>query len=193
MGTYNSDRKNTRFYGLKLSRSTDAELIAKLDSVDSIQGYIKNLIKNDIKEGKKMTRIDCIMDNYDKICETMVNHYQEALEAAGRTQYAIYIWDDGSLEVECEPAGNSSSWLQPRDGEPRALYYVTTVKGVNPWDCADHPAPEDDAEREAEEEELIDWLVDEYKANIVSTLDTIIEDIRREEQELDEYDRFQAR
>lgn len=57
MGTYNSDRKNTRFYGLKLSRSTDAELIAKLDSVDSIQGYIKQLIKNDIGGGSKMKRI----------------------------------------------------------------------------------------------------------------------------------------
>lgn len=192
MGTTASDKRCARTYSLKLNRNTDAELIAKLDSVDSIQGYIKNLIKNDIKEGKKMTRIDCIMDNYSEICDTMVAHYRESLEAAGRTQYPIYIWDDGSLEVECEPQGGNG-WLQPRDGETRALYYVTTVKGVNPWDCADHPAPEDDAEREAEEEELIDWLVDEYKASIVDTLDTIIEDIRREEAELDEHDKFQAR
>ena len=57
MGTTASDKRCARMYSLKLNRTTDAELIAKLDSVDSIQGYIKNLIKNDIKEGKKMKRI----------------------------------------------------------------------------------------------------------------------------------------
>lgn len=56
MGNYSSDQKNARFYGLKLSKTTDAAIIAKLDSVDSVQGYIKNLIKNDIEE-RTMKRI----------------------------------------------------------------------------------------------------------------------------------------
>ena len=57
MGTTASDKRCARMYSLKLNRNTDAELIAKLDSVDSIQGYIKQLIKNDIGGGSKMKRI----------------------------------------------------------------------------------------------------------------------------------------
>lgn len=49
MGNYSSDQKNARFYGLKLSRTTDADIINQLDSQESIQGYIKELIRRDMK------------------------------------------------------------------------------------------------------------------------------------------------
>lgn len=54
MGNYNSDRKNARFYGLKLSRNTDGELIDHLGKQGNVQAYLKNLIKNDMtkEEGK---------------------------------------------------------------------------------------------------------------------------------------------
>ena len=56
MGNTASDRKNARFYGLKLSRNTDADLIERLESQESIQGYLKRLIREDIeREGKTMT------------------------------------------------------------------------------------------------------------------------------------------
>ena len=55
MGNYNSDQKNARFYGLKLSKNTDADMISWLDSQESIQGYIKALIRNDMKEEQNMT------------------------------------------------------------------------------------------------------------------------------------------
>lgn len=43
------DRKNTiRICGLKLNIKTDKKIIEKLNSVPNKQGYIKNLIKNDI-------------------------------------------------------------------------------------------------------------------------------------------------
>ena len=42
------DEKSTRFYGLKLCRGTDAELIEKLESVENKQGYLKELIRKDI-------------------------------------------------------------------------------------------------------------------------------------------------
>ena len=43
------DRQNTvRICGLKLNKKTDKEIIEKLKSVPNKQGYIKNLIKNDI-------------------------------------------------------------------------------------------------------------------------------------------------
>ena len=44
------DRENTRKYGIKLNKRTDAELISKLDEQSSIQGYIKRLIREDIQK-----------------------------------------------------------------------------------------------------------------------------------------------
>lgn len=44
-----ANKDKFRMIHLKLNRDTDAEIIKKLESVDSIQGYIKELIKNDIK------------------------------------------------------------------------------------------------------------------------------------------------
>lgn len=64
------DKENTKFYGIKLNKKFDAELIEKLSSVPSINGYIKQLIRDDIartcsvsapktekKEGSKMRNI----------------------------------------------------------------------------------------------------------------------------------------
>jgi hypothetical protein len=44
-----ANKDKFRIIHLKLNRDTDADIIKKLESVDSIQGYIKELIKNDIK------------------------------------------------------------------------------------------------------------------------------------------------
>lgn len=43
------DAKNTKTYAIKLNRKTDADLIAKLESVGSVQGYLKDLIRKDTK------------------------------------------------------------------------------------------------------------------------------------------------
>ena len=43
------DAKTAKKYGLKLNVNTDAELIAKLASVPNVQGYLKELIRQDIK------------------------------------------------------------------------------------------------------------------------------------------------
>ena len=42
------DRSHCRTYGLKLNNTIDADIIKKLASVPSMQGYIKQLIRNDI-------------------------------------------------------------------------------------------------------------------------------------------------
>ena len=39
-----------RFIQLKLNREMDADIISKLESVENIQGYIKELIRQDIKK-----------------------------------------------------------------------------------------------------------------------------------------------
>lgn len=42
------DKAHCRTYGLKLNLATDADIIKKLSSVPSMQGYIKQLIREDI-------------------------------------------------------------------------------------------------------------------------------------------------
>ena len=47
------DSVNTRKYGLKLNKKTDADLIAMLDSQENKMGYLKQLIREDIERNKK--------------------------------------------------------------------------------------------------------------------------------------------
>ena len=44
-------REKCVMLSLKLNKTTDADVLAKLDKVDSKQGYIKALIRADIEKG----------------------------------------------------------------------------------------------------------------------------------------------
>lgn len=44
------NKANTKVVGLRLNFKTDADIIQKLDVVDSKMGYIKELIRKDIKQ-----------------------------------------------------------------------------------------------------------------------------------------------
>ena len=44
------DAANTMQFKIKLNKTTDAEIIEHLKSLDNKQGYIKNLILQDIKK-----------------------------------------------------------------------------------------------------------------------------------------------
>lgn len=44
------DKVNIRRIVLKLVRTTDADIIEHLENKDNMQGYIKDLIRKDIKE-----------------------------------------------------------------------------------------------------------------------------------------------
>ena len=43
------DAKNTLQVKMKLNKKTDADIIEQLNKVDNKQGYIKRLIRNDMK------------------------------------------------------------------------------------------------------------------------------------------------
>ena len=47
-----SDVKNCRRFVLKLTRSTDADIIALLENKENKQGYIKRLIRRDLEQKK---------------------------------------------------------------------------------------------------------------------------------------------
>lgn len=44
------DRKNTKLVGMKLNRNTDADILSFLEKQENIQGYLKRLIREDIKK-----------------------------------------------------------------------------------------------------------------------------------------------
>lgn len=46
------DKKNTIQFKMKLVRTTDADVIEKLQSVPNRQGYLKALVREDIKREK---------------------------------------------------------------------------------------------------------------------------------------------
>ncbi len=46
------DKANTRQITFKFNLKTDADILERLDSVDNRQGYIKEIIRNDIEAEK---------------------------------------------------------------------------------------------------------------------------------------------
>ena len=48
-----SNKKNTKTICVRLSFNTDADILKKLDEVDSKMGYIKELIRKDLQAKKK--------------------------------------------------------------------------------------------------------------------------------------------
>ena len=96
MGNYNSDQRNSKFYGLKLSRNTDADIIDRLESVENIQGYIKQLIRADISKGGK---------------KTMKIQFESGTSRHGSYGVNFLSSLDGVLYAECEvPEGASDDY-----------------------------------------------------------------------------------
>lgn len=56
MGTPVYDRENTRRINLKLNNKTDADIIRQLESQKNIQGYIKDLIRRDMRTSSKQDK-----------------------------------------------------------------------------------------------------------------------------------------
>lgn len=48
MGTPAYDKDHMRFFGLKLSLAKDPDLIRRIEQQPSMQGYLKQLIRDDI-------------------------------------------------------------------------------------------------------------------------------------------------
>ena len=44
------DAKTARYFSLKLNRNTDKDIIERLEKEPSIQGYLKRLIREDMKK-----------------------------------------------------------------------------------------------------------------------------------------------
>ena len=132
-----------------------------------------------------MKRSEAIEQYRAKIEAAMVEKYRTVIGCRGQLQYGIYVWSDGDVKCLEDVQGGNSYW-KTHDGGPYGLFYVTTIDApcFDPWDAADHSAPEDDDEREKEEQELIDWYVDEYSQNVSDILDAIIDEAEQQEDEI---------
>ena len=42
------DKKNTKLIGMKLNKHTDADIFAHIAGISNVQGYLKQLIRDDI-------------------------------------------------------------------------------------------------------------------------------------------------
>lgn len=51
-----SNKRNTTTVLLRLNYNTDADILEKLDQVNSKMGYIKTLIREDLKKEKRKAR-----------------------------------------------------------------------------------------------------------------------------------------
>lgn len=47
-----SDKKNAKYVTLKLNKNTDKDILEYLDTLDNKNGYLKNLIRQDIRNKK---------------------------------------------------------------------------------------------------------------------------------------------
>ena len=54
------DQAHTRQVKLKLNLTNDADIISKLDAVDNRQGYIKQLIRNDLKDSGEILSLEAM-------------------------------------------------------------------------------------------------------------------------------------
>ncbi len=57
------DKEHTKQILLKLNKGTDADILQKLDKVDNKQGYIKGLIRDDIKSETKNSNLHAHSEN----------------------------------------------------------------------------------------------------------------------------------
>ena len=128
-----------------------------------------------------------IIAKYRKeIAESMTDAYRTVISHAGRFQYKVYVWSDGEIERLEGPQGDNSC-LVPKTNEPRSLYYIDTISEpyIDIWNLAEESVPDDEAEKEAKEAEIIDCLVSDYKNNSV---DYIIDNAIEKAKEDEEYD-----
>lgn len=60
MSDYNYEKNNCTRVSIKLGNKTDADIIEKLNKQDNKQGYIKQLIRDDIRKEKMVDQLNAL-------------------------------------------------------------------------------------------------------------------------------------
>ena len=106
------DATNTRQYHLKLNLKTDADIIQWLDKQDSMQGYIKDLIRADMEEqellSKMAKRTQAIEDEISGMQVQLVDDYrdEDAIKVCMDEGHRIYVgrhdWFEYRIDVDAK-------------------------------------------------------------------------------------------
>ena len=88
------DKVNRRVYGFRLHNVIDADIIAKLASVDSMQGYIKQLVRDDIARTCSVPKAtESVPKNSDSVPVSFRDPYADKLADA------VGTWIDNATSV----------------------------------------------------------------------------------------------
>lgn len=124
-----------------------------------------------------MKKSEIVSNNYVSILDAIGTCYRDALEHDGSMQYGVYVWEDGEIEILPAVTGDST-YLVPKDCEPRQLVHVMTVGG----NTCHYSDGLDGTETEDEITTWLDELAGQYLDEQVEyDLDDVIEELKRQE------------
>ena len=113
------DRNHTRSILFKFNTTSDADILAKLDEVGNKQGYIKELIRENICGKKEVLSVDAIglmvlpvVQKYGINKVTLFGSYARGEAAAG---------SDIDLLIECDKIRNMEDYLGLQEGLKKAI------------------------------------------------------------------------
>lgn len=121
MGTPAYDKANTTRVNLKLNNKTDDDIIRQLRKVDSIQGYIKSLIRADMKKGEqKMSIYEFVKGLFDA-CDVTPEKMDLSTAGDDLERFSREGWDlpDGITADDY-----MSTWNELVDEQNRVWYAV---------------------------------------------------------------------
>ena len=124
-----------------------------------------------------MKNYEIISNNYAEILDAISVSYRDALESDGSMKYAIYVWEDGEIEILPKTNGDNT-YLVPKECEPRQLVYVMTVGGYNCRYSEGLNGTETEEEISTWLDELAKRYMDEQAEN---DLDDRIKELKQEE------------
>lgn len=126
-----------------------------------------------------MTKLEVVQIHKKAIKAEMLDSYRAVLESHGNMQVKVYIWEDGEIETLCDTC-SSNTWLQPRRGESRQLFYVTTISF--PFFCwTDYAYDGDVLDDSMTEERVINEECERYALELNDTFKEILDEIKLDE------------
>lgn len=126
------DRENTKQFKMRLNLRTDSDIIEQLENQESIQGYLKRLIRNDMKEEKTMASRAFYTGSMvsSTVLEDMIANMQETADqeefdrmASNYRQYMTNALESLDDRLWWQPETGEIFWED--DGSDKPLPYTS--------------------------------------------------------------------
>jgi hypothetical protein len=110
------DRENTKQFKMRLNLRTDSDIIQQLENQESVQGYLKRLIRNDMKEEKKMASRAFYTGSMvsSTVLEDMIANMQET---ADQEEFDRMASNYRQYMTNALESLDDRLWWQPETGE----------------------------------------------------------------------------